>query len=187
VAQSDFYVPSSSLVVRTASAPSEVLPLVTSAVRRLDSNVPLFQVRTLSEHVAFALAEERAIAAMLAAFGSLALLLAALGLYGVVAYTTQIRSREFGIRLALGAVPRALLMSVLRQGAVLATAGVLIGLTVAAGASRVLGSLLFGVSPTDGATFAVIGLGLVAVALCASAIPARRAARVDPIRTLRAE
>lgn len=182
-----FYMPGTSLVVRTTGDPRAALAAVTGVVRSLDKNVPLFRVRTLTEHVGMALGQERVIAALLAAFGLLALILAGIGLYGVIAYTTQIRTREFGIRLALGAYPGDLLRLVLRQGAWLATTGVMIGLAVAASASRVLTSMLFGVSATDNLTFAAIAVVLLVVALGASAIPARRAARVDPIATLRSE
>jgi ABC-type antimicrobial peptide transport system permease subunit len=126
-------------------------------------------------------------AALLSALGLLALVLAGIGLYSVIAYATQVRAREFGIRLALGASPHQLLRLVLREGAGLAAAGVVIGLSVAAGASRLLGSLLFGVTPTDPLTFAGIASLLLTVALGASTIPARRAAAIDPIRTLRSE
>ncbi len=187
VPDSAFYVPNTNLLVRTTGDPRAVLPAVRDVVRRLDRHVPLFRVRTLRDHVAEALGQERLTAAMLSAFGLLALFLAAIGLYGVMAYTTQIRGREFGIRLALGASPAVLSRLVLRQGATLAGVGLAIGLVAAAGAGRLLASMLFGVSPTDGATFIAIPAVLLPVALLASAVPARRAARVDPIRTLRME
>ena len=184
---SAFYVPNTRLIVRTSGNPRSLLKAVTSVVNRLDRNVPLFQVRTLEEHVGQAMEQERVTAALLSAFGVLALVLAGIGLYGVVAYTTQMRGREFGIRLALGASPRGLLVLVLRQGAGLAAIGVGLGLLVASGTSQVLGSMLFGVSPTDLITFVAIAAILLIVAIAASAIPAHRAARVDPIRALRAE
>ena len=183
----EFYSPSTSLIVRTAFDPRRVLPAVTGAMRELDRSVPLFRVRTLREHVGLALAQERVTAALLSALGLLALILAAIGLYSLIAYTTQVRAREFGIRLALGASPRQLLQLVLREGAGLAATGVVIGLAVAAAASRVLASMLFGVSPTDPLTFACIAALLLGVALAASTIPARRASAVDPITTLRSE
>ena len=118
---------------------------------------------------------------------ALALLLAAVGLYGVISYTTQIRTHEFGVRLALGALPTDLLRLVMGHGARLALAGAAIGLVAAGATSRVLSSLLFGVSPTDALTFTCIAVVLLLVALAASGLPARRAARVDPMRTLRCE
>jgi len=182
-----FYAPRTSLIVRTAGNPGTILASITGVVRELDRNVPLFGVRSLRDHVGLALAEERVSAALLSAFGVLALFLAGIGLYGVVAHTTELRSREFGIRLTLGASPRLLLGLVLREGALLAGTGVLVGLAAAAGASRVLRSLLLGVSPTDPLTFAAIAALLLTAALGAALIPARRAATVDPIRTLRSE
>ncbi len=182
-----FYSPSTSLIVRCAGDPSRVLPAVTGVVRELDKSVPLFRVRTLRDHVGLALAQERVTAALLSALGLLALVLAGVGLYSVIAYATQVRAHEFGIRLALGASPRQLLRLVLREGAGLAAAGVVIGLSVAAGATRLLESLLFGVTATDPLTFVGIAALLLTVALGASTIPARRAAAVDPIQTLRSE
>ena len=184
---SDFYVPSTSLLVRTEGSPRALLPAVSGVVNRLDRTVPMFRTLTLSEHVGQAMAQEKVTASLLSAFGVLALVLAAIGLYGVIGYTTQIRGREFGVRLALGASPRALLLLVLGQGAGLAAAGITLGLIIAAGSTRVVQSMLFGVSPTDGVTFAVIAVVLLLVALAASAAPAWRASRVDPIRALRAE
>lgn len=182
-----FYAPSTSLIVRTTGDPSRVLPAVIGVARELDKSVPLYRVRSLREHVGLALAQERVTAALLSALGLLALVLAGIGLYSVIAYATQVRAREFGIRLALGASPRQLLRLVLREGAGLAATGAVIGLSVAAGASRLLGSLLFGVTPTDPLTFAGIAALLLTVALAASTVPARRAAAVDPITTLRSE
>ncbi len=180
-----FHSPRTSLILRTSDEPRAILPAVSGVVNGLDKSVPLFRARTLEEHVGLALAQERVTAALLSGLGLLALALAGIGLYSVIAYTTEVRAREFGVRLALGASPRELLRLVLREGAGLAVTGVVIGLLVAAGASRVLASMLFGVSPTDPLTFLGIAVLLLTVALAASAIPARRAAAVDPVRTLR--
>jgi ABC-type antimicrobial peptide transport system permease subunit len=149
--------------------------------------VPLYRARTLEDQLALSLGQERMIAGLLLAFAVLALVLAAVGLYGVISYTTQIRTHEFGVRLALGALPADLLRLVMGQGARLAVVGLAIGLAAAGAASRVLSSLLFGVSPTDALTFACIAGLLMFVALAASGLPARRAARLDPMRTLRCE
>lgn len=184
---SEYYVPSTSLIVRTDRNPRALLPAVSAVVNRLDRTVPLFRARTLNEHVGQAMAREKVIASLLSAFGALAMALAGIGLYGVIGYTSQIRRREFGVRLALGASPRALLFLVLGQGARLAAVGVTLGLVIASGSSRVLQSMLFGVSPTDSLTFVVIAAVLLAVAVAASAAPAWRASRVDPNRALRAE
>jgi ABC-type antimicrobial peptide transport system permease subunit len=171
--------------VRTEGEPRGVLAAFTAVVRGLDPGIPLSRIRTLTEHAGIDIGQERMIASLLAVFAVLALGLAAVGLYGVIAYTTQVRTREFGIRLALGALPADLLRSVLAQGAQLALAGLTLGLIVAAGASRLLSTLLFGVSPTDRPTFATIAVLLLVVALAASAAPARRAAKVDPISILK--
>jgi len=182
-----FYAPRTSLIVRTTGNPGSVLASVTAAARDLDRSVPLFSVRTLRDHVGQSLAEERVTADLLSTFAVLALVLAALGLYGVIAYTTEIRSKEFGIRLALGASRSTVLALVLREAAAVAAVGITVGLVTAGAASRVLSSLLYGVAPTDPLTFATIAGLLLASALTASLIPARRAATVDAIRALRSE
>jgi len=187
VPDSAFYVPSTSLLVRTTGDPASALASVTAALRDLDRNIPISSARTLRSHIALALAQERVSAALLSAFALLALFLAGIGLYGVIAYTTETRAKEFGIRLALGASPSTVLALVLRQGAALALAGVAVGLLAAAAVSRVLSSLLYGVGATDGLTFASIAALLLVSALMASLMPARRAATVDAIRTLRSE
>ncbi len=182
-----FFSRSTNLVVRTTQDPRSVLPAVTAAVHNLDRNVPLFRSRTLAEHVGAALEQERMIAVLLSTFGLMALLLAAIGLYGVVSYTTQIRTREFGVRLALGAEGGDLLRLVVGQGAMLATAGLALGLAIAAAAGRVLSTLLFNVQATDALTYGAIAMVLLLVALLASVVPARRASRVDPLAALRYE
>lgn len=187
VPDASFYMPNTHLVVRTSGAPLNIVPAVTALVRNLDPQVPIFRARTLEEHVGLALGQEKLIAGLLSGFGALALVLSAVGLYGVISYTAQTRTREFGIRLALGAPPAELLRLVMRQGAALAAVGLSIGLAVALAASRVLSTLLFGVSPTDVPTFLAVSGLLLIVALAASAVPARRAVKVDPIETLRQE
>jgi ABC-type antimicrobial peptide transport system permease subunit len=182
-----FYTPNTNLVLRFRGDASTVLAGVRSIAQRLDPNVPLYRVRTLEEQVALSLGQERMIAGLLSAFGALALLLAAVGLYGVISYTSQIRTREFGVRMALGALPADVLRLVVGQGTRLALVGVVLGLAAATMASRVLTTLLFGVSPTDTLTYACIGGVLLLVAAAASAIPAWRASLVDPARTLRDE
>jgi hypothetical protein len=173
------------LVIRTAGDPLAVARGVQAAAAAIDSSVPVFRVRTLADHVGAALSRERLLAGLLAAFSLLALLLAAVGLYGVMSHATEVRRREFGIRLALGARPGALLRKTLGEGAVLAAAGLVVGLGVAALASRTITGLLFGVSPTDVPTYAAISALLMGVALAAALIPARRVARVDPNGALR--
>jgi putative ABC transport system permease protein len=182
-----FYTPNTNLLLKFRGDAGAVLAGVRSTAQQLDRNVPLYRVRTLEEQVALSLGQERMIAGLLSAFAALALVLAAVGLYGVISYTTQIRTHEFGVRLALGALPGDLLRLVVGHGARLALAGVAIGLVAAVAASRVLSTILFGVSPTDALTYACIASMLLIVAVAASAVPARRAARVDPMQTLRSE
>jgi predicted permease len=182
-----FYVPNTNLLLKVRGDARAVHTAVSSIASQLDRNVPLYRARTLEDQLALSLGQERMIAGLLSAFAVLALVLAAVGLYGVISYTTQIRTHEFGVRLALGALPADLLRLVMGQGARLAVVGLAIGLAAAGAASRVLSSLLFGVSPTDALTFACIAGLLMFVALAASGLPARRAARLDPMRTLRCE
>jgi putative ABC transport system permease protein len=120
-------------------------------------------------------------------FALLALVLAAVGVYGVISYSVAQRSREIGIRIALGAPPRHVLLSTLREGIMMAVAGVAIGLVASLAATRLLGRFLFGIGATDLLTFAVVASTLFGVALLASYLPARRALRVDPLTALRAE
>jgi putative ABC transport system permease protein len=134
-----------------------------------------------------ATAEPRLIVVVFAIFACAALVLATIGLYGIVSYTVSQRSREIGVRLALGAPPRGIVNAVLGQGLRLAITGVVLGSAGAYAASGVLRSILFETNPTDVLMFVVIGTGLIIVAAAASALPARRAARVDPIVTLRSE
>jgi predicted permease len=182
-----FYTPNTNLILKTRGDASAVLAAVRAIVQRLDRNVPLYRTRTLEEQVARSLGQERTIAGLLSAFAALALVLAAVGLYGVISYTTQVRAKEFGVRLTLGAVPADVLRLVVGQGTRLALAGIAFGLAAAALASRVLSTLLFDVSPTDALTYACIGGVLLVVAVTASAIPALRAAMANPVKTLRYE
>jgi putative ABC transport system permease protein len=157
------------------------------AVWAIDPDQPVASMRSLEGLLRGTVAERRLSTDLLAAFGGLALLLAAIGIYGVMAFSTAERTRELGIRLALGAEPRDVLRLILRDGARLSALGVGLGLVGALGASRALSSMLFGVSPTDPLTFAaVVGL-LGSVSLLACYIPARRATRVDPVVALRRE
>jgi predicted permease len=178
---------SMTLVVRTSGDPLAVARDVQSAAAAIDPSVPVFRVRTLADHVGAALSRERLLAGLLTTFSLLALLLAAVGLYGVMSHAIEVRRREFGIRLALGARPGRLLRKILGEGARLAAVGLLVGLGVAAVASRTIASLLFGVSPTDVPTYAAISALLMSVALAASVIPARRVAQVDPNGALRGD
>ena len=178
------------LVVRTAADPGPVVADVRSAIRAIDPNLPLYDARTVTEHMQTAVFAQRMAADLLGAMGALALLLAAIGLYGVMAYAVSQRTQEMGIRLALGASPSSLLGMVVGQGMRLAAIGLAIGLVIALGAFGSIGamrSLLPGISPLDPITFIAVPIGLGLIALLASWIPARRAGRVDPLVALRYE
>ena len=173
--------------IRTAGDPRTIIPAVRSAVSQLDSNLPLFSMKTESEQIERSLFQERLLARLSSFFGALSLLLACLGLYGLLSYKVTQRTREIGVRMALGARPPDVLRIVVRQGVGLAVVGAIIGILVALGATRYLASLLYGVRPFDPPTFLAVALLLSLVALAACYIPARRASRVDPLVALRYE
>ena len=173
--------------IRTAVDPKTIIPAVRSAVSQLDNNLPLFSMKTESEQIERSLFQERLIARLSSFFGALSLLLACIGLYGLLSYEVTQRTREIGIRMALGARPPDVLRIVVRQGVGLSAVGAVIGILVALGATRYLASLLYGVRPFDPPTFLAVALLLSLVALAACYIPARRASRVDPLVALRYE
>jgi len=175
------------LLVRTAGPAEEMIAAVKRAVWSVDADVPISRVRTMDEVVNRTLAASRFFTRLLTGFAVLALVLGAVGLYGVMAYTVARSTHEIGIRIALGAPVRALSRAVVGRGLLLVTAGVLLGLAGAWGATRVLSSYLFGVSTTDASVFLGVPAILAAVAIMASYIPARRATRVDPMVALRLE
>jgi len=175
------------LFVRTAGDPLAALPAVREAVRAVAPTLPLVAVRTLDEQLARASSRPRFAALLLGGFAALALLLAALGVYGVVAQTVADRRRELGLRMALGAEARRVAGLVLRQGLSLALTGVAIGVPAAWAVSRVLATLLFEVDTGDPSTFLGVPLLVLAVAAAACFVPAWRAARLDPASVLRAE
>ena len=181
------YRPGVFLVVRTKGNPAAYVGGVREAVRGLDPRMPLYDVKTMREHLTWAWWAPNMAASLSTAFGLLALALAATGLYSVIAYSVSQRTREIGIRMALGAQPRDVLRAVAGQGIRLLLVGMAVGLAAALAATRVLTSLLYGVSATDPAVLAVIVLLLAAVALLASYVPARRATKVDPMVALRYE
>jgi putative ABC transport system permease protein len=174
-------------VVRTDGDPSRLGPAVTRAIRSVDPDQPVFGVMPMTKLVSDASAERRFSLLLLTLFASLALLLSAIGIYGVMAYSTTQRRHEIGIRVALGAGTRDVLSLVVGQGMRLVGIGLLIGLTGAWLLSRVLASQLYGVSARDPFTYLAVAALLGGVALTASYLPARRALRVDPMTSLRSE
>jgi len=175
------------ITVRTAGDPAKLATAVRGTVRALDRDIPIVKLRTMRQVVADSLSEPRLLTGFLGAFAGFALVLTAIGIYGITAYSVSQRMHEMGIRVALGASYGDVLAVVLCKGAFLAGAGVVIGIPVALAMSRVMGSLLYGISPRDLTVFAAVPVVLVAVALAASYLPARRAARVDPMAALRYE
>ena len=175
------------LVVRASRSAASLAPDVRAVMKAFDPNLPATEFTTLEQIVDHAVAPRRLITHLLGAFSSLALVLAAIGLYGVIAYSVSQRTREIGIRVAVGAQRGDVLRLIVGEGFKTAVVGVVLGLVAARFATRVLDSLLFGVSATDPFIFVTNAAILVSVALVASAIPARRAARVDPMVALRTE
>jgi ABC-type antimicrobial peptide transport system permease subunit len=185
------YVPqkkgSTTFEVRSASNPSGIIPAIRDIVAQLDSNLPVFSITTQSEQIERSLFQERLIARLSSFFGGLSLVLACVGLYGLLSYEVARRRNEIGIRIALGATPRDVLWFLAAQGAVLAAVGVAIGVAAAFGLTRYVSSLLYGVRPADPATFAAVAVLLMFVAIVACTLPARQAMRVDPVIALRYE
>ncbi|MGA2739624.1 MAG: FtsX-like permease family protein, partial [Bryobacteraceae bacterium] len=175
------------VVVHTAGDPMALANGIQQEVSSLDKDVPIFDVKTMDQRVAASLANRRFAAWLLAAFSFIAMLLAAVGLYGVMAQTVLQRSREIGVRMALGAQSGDVLRMILRQGVLLVAGGLIAGTVAALGLTSLMKSLLFAVRPTDPPTFATVAALLLIVALVAAYLPARRATRLDPVTTLRDE
>jgi putative ABC transport system permease protein len=175
------------LVAHMGQDPSSVIPAITNAVRNVDSGVPVLNVRTMDDAVSESLSPQRFSMLLLAAFAGLALVLAVVGIYGVMSYSVSRRTQEIGIRVALGARRKDVLVLVVRQGLLLALTGSAIGIVGALLLSRVIASQLYGISPTDPVTFLAVSILLTIVALVACYIPARRAMRVDPTVALKYE
>jgi putative ABC transport system permease protein len=181
------FLPSYHLLVRTHGNPMDMLPAVRQQVSDLGPQVPVYGAETMDQVVADSMAEPRMAASVVSLFGGLVLFLAITGIYSVVSYWVAQRTHEIGIRMALGAEKRDVLRMVVGQGIKLALIGVAIGIAGALALTRFLASLLYGVKPTDPPTFIAVSLVLIAVALVACYIPARRAAKVDPMVALRYE
>ncbi len=175
------------LIARTTTSPLGLASAVRAEIHSLDGNLPVFAVTSMEQYLNDWLAPRRFTLLLLSMFAGLALLLAGVGIYGVMAYSVTQRTQEIGVRMALGAQPGHVLGLVLRQAMALTAAGLAIGVVVAVALTRVMSRLLFGISSSDPATFAGVSLVLLVVALAACYLPARRATKVDPIIALRVE
>ena len=176
-----------SLVIRTNGDPAASTAAVRSEIRSLDKGIPVFNVKTMNEVLALSVGPRRTPMLLLSAFAGVALLLAMIGIYGVTAYHVTQRTQEIGIRMALGAQMRDVVSLVLKGGMALAFIGIGLGLVGAFALTRLMSSLLFGVQPTDTATFVIVSLSLCVTALIACYLPARKATKVDPLVALRYE
>jgi len=185
--QTQYPVREMSAVVRSAAAPAALASAATREIRALDPDLPVYQVRTMERRVGESLARRRFLMWLVVLFAGLALVLAATGVYGVMAYLVSQGTREIGIRIALGATGRSILGLVLRRGLAVALGGVAIGLGGALGLVGFLRSLVFGIAVTDPLTFVAVPVLITAAALMASYLPARRAAGTDPMESLRCE
>jgi len=182
-----FVSPFMAYVARTRVEPLSLAPTIRRAILEVDKNEPIAQVETMEQIVFAASAPPRFRTELLSLFSLLALLLTAVGLYGVTAYTVSQRTHEIGVGIAVGASPAGILKLVLRENAVLIAAGILLGLVGAMGLTRIVSTLLYEVKPTDPATFVSVSMLMLAVGLLACYFPARRARKVDPMVALRYE
>jgi putative ABC transport system permease protein len=180
-------VSSMSVVLKTATPPASLTEAVRTQVYDVDPNLPVSNVRTLDQILGLSISQPRFYMLLLTMFAGIALVLAAVGIFGVLSYAVSQRTREIGIRMALGAQERSVVGMVVRQAMLLVLSGVAAGLVMAAFVSQALAKMLFSVTPTDPVTFALVAVVLATVALLASYLPARRATRVDPVVALRAE
>jgi predicted permease len=175
------------LVVRYSGSPDAVIPQVRRAILEVNRNLPIDEVVSLSDHIGRSLAQQKLVARVASFFGLLALLLACVGLYGVLSYAVARRTNEIGIRIALGAMRGDVIWLVLREALTLVGAGAVIGLLASLAATRTVSTLLFGLKPNDPLTIAAATLPLLAIAVLSAYLPARRASRVDPMAALREE
>jgi putative ABC transport system permease protein len=175
------------LVVRAPADPKPLIPAIRDEVWAVDKDQPVTDIKTMNQSVADSISPQRLNAILLAIFASLALVLATIGIYGVMAYSVTQQTREIGIRIALGAQSSDVIKLVVGRGMSLVLTGVVIGLAGALALTRVMTSLLYGVSATDAITFAGVSVLLITIALLATYVPALRATRVDPMIALRCE
>lgn len=175
------------VVARTRLDPASMTDTFRAAVRSVDADLPIARVATLKDVVSESVAQPRFAMLSLGAFGAIALLLASIGMFGVISYSVSQRTREIGVRMALGARRSSVLAMVLAQGLRLAAMGIAIGVIAALAVTRLMSRFLYGVRPSDPATYLALSALLAAVVLLATLIPARRAAAVDPMAALRQE
>lgn len=175
------------IAVKTANDKVAVGPALRAGLKELDSDLPMYNLRPMGEIIRTSVATERFYMVLLTAFAAVALLLAAVGLYGVIAYAVSERTTELGVRVALGASTGRISRMILRESLMMSAAGIVIGLMVSAAATRVLEKLLFGITPGDPVTFGLVSVALVVVALAAGYLPARRASQADPLVAMRGD
>ena len=175
------------ITARTAAPPASITSALRGVVRDLDPTLPVYDVQTMEQHVAASVSRQRFYATLLGVFAAVALVLAAVGLYGVIAYAVSQRTHELGVRVALGATGTRISRMVIGEGVILTAVGVIVGLVASLGGARIIAKLLYNVKSSDPVTFVGVALLLGVVAACASYIPARRAARVDPLVAMRGD
>lgn len=179
--------PNMALAVRTSGDTNTMVSSIRRAVTDIDPRIPVFSVRPLGNYLEQQIEQPRLSATLMTGFGVLAAIVASIGLYGVLSYVVSQRTREIGVRLALGARRGDIVGQVVRHGLMLTIVGLVIGLGASVAAVESISTLLYGVSPTDATTFVWVSIGLSTVAIVASFVPARRAAKVDPLVALRSE
>jgi putative ABC transport system permease protein len=181
------FVDAMTVYMRTTLDTNQIMPVVRRKLQALDPNIPIYSMRTTEEQIDLSLRTERLVASLSSVFGLLATLLAVIGLYGVMAYTVARRTREIGIRMALGAIQGNVIWMVMKEVLILIAAGILVGVPAAIGLSRLVKSQLYGLAPHDPVTLSLSIATLAAVASLAGFLPALRASRVDPMQALRHE